>query len=105
MILIKRILIKKTVYLLCKKQYLSSYRIVPNAEAVAQRCSVKKGVPRNFAKFTGKAPARVSFLIKLQASAKNIFLYRTRSVAASANGNRKHVYSMRAKKAYSIKKN
>ena len=29
--------------------------IIPkDAEAVAQRCSVKKGVLRNFAKFTGK---------------------------------------------------
>ena len=32
-----------------------------------QRCSVGKGVLRNFAKFTGKHPCQVSFLIKLQA--------------------------------------
>ena len=31
-----------------------------------QRCSLKKGVLRNFAKFAGKNCARVSFLIKLQ---------------------------------------
>ena len=40
-------------------------------EAVVQRCSVKEGVLRNFAKFTGKhlcmTYVRVSFLIKLQA--------------------------------------
>ena len=35
-------------------------------EAVAQRCSVRKGVLRNFAKFTGKHLARISFLINLQ---------------------------------------
>ena len=38
-------------------------------EAVAQRCSVRKGVLRNFSKFTGKHRARVSFLIKSQTSA------------------------------------
>ena len=64
----------------------------------------KKGVLRNFAKFTGNTCARVSFLIKLQASAcnfikketltqvfscefckvsKNAFSYRTPPVAAS----------------------
>ena len=32
-----------------------------------RRCSVKKGVLRKFAKFTGKTCARGSFLIKLQA--------------------------------------
>ena len=32
-----------------------------------RRCSVKKGVLKNFAKFTGKTCARVSLLIKLQA--------------------------------------
>ena len=31
------------------------------------RCSVRKGVLRNFTKFTGKHLFRVSFLIKLQA--------------------------------------
>ena len=36
-----------------------------------QGCSVRKGVLRNFAKFTGNTWARVSFLIKLQAKACN----------------------------------
>ena len=36
-------------------------------EAVAQERSVKKGVLRNFAKFTENACVRVSFIIKLQA--------------------------------------
>ena len=35
-------------------------------EAVAERCSVKKGVHKNFTKFTGKQFVGVSFLIKLQ---------------------------------------
>ena len=41
-----------------------------------QRCSVKKGVLRNFAKFTGivNACARVSFLIKLHATASSLVL-------------------------------
>ena len=34
------------------------------SEAVAQRCSVKKGVLRNFAKFTGKHQGQSLFLIK-----------------------------------------
>ena len=37
------------------------------------RCSVRKGVLRNFAKFTGKHLCRVSFLIKLQVSGHNPF--------------------------------
>ena len=44
-----------------------------------RRCSVKKGVLRNFAKFTGKHPCQSLFLIKLQASGKKFpgrqFLY------------------------------
>ena len=32
-----------------------------------QRCSLRKGILRNFTKFTGNTCARVSFLIKLQA--------------------------------------
>ena len=35
-------------------------------EAVVQRCSVKKGVLKNFAKFTGKHLCQFLFLIKLQ---------------------------------------
>ena len=35
-------------------------------EAVAQKCSVKKVVFRNFAKFTGNTCAKFSFSIKLQ---------------------------------------
>ena len=33
-------------------------------EAVARRCFVKKGVFRNFAKFTGKHPPQSVFFIK-----------------------------------------
>ena len=41
-------------------------------EAVARRCSVKKGVLRNFAKFRGKTPLlECLFLIKLQAETCN----------------------------------
>ena len=36
-----------------------------------RRCSVRKGVLRNFAKFAGKHLCRVFFFIKLQASACN----------------------------------
>ena len=42
----------------------------------------KKGVLRNFAKFTGKTCNRVTFLIKLQASGLT-FSHRTPPVAAS----------------------
>ena len=38
-----------------------------------QRCSIKKGVFRNFTKFTGNTCARVSFLIKLQALKKRLW--------------------------------
>ena len=74
-------------------------------EAVAQRCSVKKGVFRNFAKITGKHLCQILFLIKPQAcnfikkealaqvfvflrifeSSKNTFSYRTPPVAAFVN--------------------
>ena len=40
------------------------------------RCSVKKGVLKNFAKFTGKHLCRSLFLIKLQAFIKKRLLYR-----------------------------
>ena len=36
------------------------------SEAVAQRCFVKRGVLRNFTKFTGKHLCQSLFLIKLQ---------------------------------------
>ena len=39
-------------------------------EAVVRRCSMKKGVLRNFAKFTGKHLRQSFFLIKLQAPPK-----------------------------------
>ena len=41
--------------------------IALGSEAVVQRCSVTKGVLRNFAKFTGKYLCQSLFLIKLQA--------------------------------------
>ena len=44
---------------------------VPLLEAVARRCSVKRVFLEILQKFTGKHCARVSFLIKLQASACN----------------------------------
>ena len=51
------------------------------AEAVAQRCSVRKGVLKNFAKFAGKhlCLSLVSFLMKLQAGACNFIKKRTPS--------------------------
>ena len=41
------------------------------AEAFVQRCSAKKDVLKNFAKFTGKHLCRSPFLIKSQTSACN----------------------------------
>ena len=41
-------------------------------ETVTVRCSVKKDVLKNFAKFTVIISVRVSFLIKLQGKASNI---------------------------------
>ena len=41
---------------------------IANCRSSHWRCSVRKGIRRNFAKFTGNSQvARVSFLIKLQA--------------------------------------
>ena len=69
-------------------------------EAVAQRCSVRKGVLRNFAKFTGKhlcqSPQACNFILKKETLAqmfscefrkisKNTFSERTPPVAASAS--------------------
>ena len=39
------------------------------------KCSVKKGVPRNFAKFTGKHLCQIPFLIKMQVSGTGVFLW------------------------------
>ena len=52
-----------------KRMFRSSY----------QKCSIKKGVLRNFAKFTGKYLCQSLFVIKLQAS----FFHRTPLVVAS----------------------
>ena len=41
-----------------------SMRILHHKEAVAKRCSAKKGVLKNFIKFTVNTCAGVSFLIK-----------------------------------------
>ena len=38
-----------------------------------QRCSIRTGVLRNFAKFTGKHPCQSLFLIKLQASGLQLY--------------------------------
>ena len=70
-----------------------------NLEAVAWRCSVRKGVLRNFTKFTGKHLCQSLFfnkVIKKETVAqvfscefceisKNTFSYRTTPVAASDN--------------------
>ena len=55
----------------CKKIYLQCYRIYnfSSFRSSHWRCSVRKGVLKNFAKFTGKICDRASFLIKLQAEA------------------------------------
>ena len=55
------------------------------SEAVVRRCSMKKGVLRNFAKFTGKHLRQSLFLNKVAGTAeisKNTFFYRTPLVAA-----------------------
>ena len=41
------------------------------------RCSIKKVVLKNFAKFTGKYRARASFWMKLQASGLQLYLKKT----------------------------
>ena len=38
----------------CEEKASETNHFIENAEAVAQRCSVKKGVFKNFTKFTGK---------------------------------------------------
>ena len=60
-----------------KKERVSTQKLLKachqgqNERSNHQRCSAKKGVLRNFAKFTGNTCARVSFLIKLLAEACN----------------------------------
>ena len=52
-------------------QHLVGFQLVTSlfwSEVVVRRCSVKKSVLRNFAKFTGKHLCQSLFLIKLQAS-------------------------------------
>ena len=40
-------------------------KVLKYAESVTQRCSIKKGVPINFAKFTGKQFCRSLFFKKI----------------------------------------
>ena len=60
-------------------------------EAVVQRCSVKKDVLENFAKFTGKHLCQSLFFNKVAGKFfeifKNTFFYRTPSVATSDEAN------------------
>ena len=55
----------------CKKNYLQCYRLYnfPYFTSSHWMCSVRKGVLRNFAKFTGKHRGQSLFLIKLQIEA------------------------------------
>ena len=55
----------------CTKMYLQCYRLYnfPSFRSNHWMCSVRKGVLRNFAKFTWNTCGKVSFLIKLQAEA------------------------------------
>ena len=55
----------------CKKNYLQCYRLYnfPYFTSSHWMCSVRKGVLRNFAKFTGKHRWQSLFLIKLQTEA------------------------------------
>ena len=52
------------------------WRSLCSRKSSQRRCSVKKGVLTNFAKFTGKTCVRVSFLIKLQALLKKRLWHR-----------------------------
>ena len=88
------------------KWWLSRNQRVRNAEAVVRGCSVKKGVLRNFTKFTGKhlcqslffnkvADLRPATLLKKRLAqvffcgfceiSKNTFFYRTPPVATFGN--------------------
>ena len=53
----------------CKKSYLQCYRLynLPFFRSSHWRCSVRKGVLRNFSEFSGKHLCQSLFLIKLQA--------------------------------------
>ena len=46
--------------------------LIANVRSSHRRCSVRKGVLRNFAKFTGKHLCQSLFLIKLQAQASTL---------------------------------
>ena len=59
---------------------LNTFLLSYHTEAVSQRCSVRKGVLRNFAKFTGKHLCQSLFFNKV---AGLTFSYRTPPVAAS----------------------
>ena len=49
-----------------QKNQISEFMIIDKIiEAVAQRCSVKKGVPRSFAKFTGQHLCKSLFFNKV----------------------------------------
>ena len=52
--------------------YFAAYFTSEIIEAVAQKCSVRKDVLINFAKFTGNTCPRIFFFIKLQAKACNV---------------------------------
>ena len=62
---------------ICEQLLLKIRISVTNSEAVLQRCSVKKGALRHFAKLTGKYLCQNLFLIKLQAwdSGAGVFLW------------------------------
>ena len=61
---------------ICEQLLLKIRISVTNSEAVLQRCSVKKGALRHFAKLTGKYLCQNLFLIKLQTwdSGAGVFL-------------------------------
>ena len=65
-----------------KKRWLMAWKI----RSSHQRCSVRKGVPRNFAKFTGKHLCQSLFLIKMQTWGK-----------ATSKSHRKFYFFRRAK--------
>ena len=53
----------------CFKTFLTTYRklVLPKNRSSRQRCSITKGVLRNFAKFTGKHLCRSLFFNKVTA--------------------------------------
>ena len=56
---------------------LRNYQICENLKKQPPRCSVKKGVPNNFANFTGKHLCWILFLIKLQAQYLQLYQKKT----------------------------